>query len=717
MTLLDGTDRWAHAAAGIDADSVVLAAAFDRSPAPVKALLRLARRREATSILLTNRRTGPLPPLADVLLTTTSPAQDAMFRTRAATLVVLEELLDAVAAHLRRDRHFRTRSAVTPSTSYENVYLDGSGQHAAQAVTFLSHSHRIRQATDTLARRLAPRRRPPQREEHPMPAKPSVIADPLTNRGTAFTAEERRRLGILGRFPSAVETLDEQAARSYAQLRSFATDLDKYVFLDQLHNRNEVLYYRVLTDHLAELLPIVYDPTVGEAIKKWSRDYRRSRAVYLSIDRIEDVRPSFEALGLGPGDVDLLVVSDAEEILGIGDWGVNGTDISVGKLAVYTAAAGIHPERAIAVNLDCGTDNEALLNDPAYLGNRHARVRGARYDALIDEYLAVASELFPGALLHFEDFGPANARRILQANRERYRIFNDDMQGTGAIVMAAVVSGMRVTGQTFADQRLVVYGAGTAGTGMADQIHAGMVRDGLSPEEATARIWLVDRAGLVTDDMTGLPDYQRAYARPAAEAAGWQRSSRGAVELLEVVRRARPTVLIGTSTNHGAFTREVVEAVSAGVERPIILPLSNPTERIEAMPEDVVAWSRGKALVATGIPVAPFDYEGTTFTIGQGNNALLYPGLGLGVIVSGASRVTDGMLLAAAQAVAGQVDPTEPGASLLPPVENLRASSATVAVAVARQAQADGVATASHDNLIQAVQDAMWQPVYGNLEA
>ena len=548
-----------------------------------------------------------------------------------------------------------------------------------------------------------------------MRAKPSVITNPLTNRGTAFTLEERRRLGLVGRFPAAVETLDQQAARSYAQLRSFTTDLDKYVFLDQLHNRNEVLYYRLLTDHLAELLPIVYDPTVGEAIRKWSRDYRRSRAVYLSIDRIEDVRPSFEGLGLGPDDVDLLVVSDAEEILGIGDWGVNGTDISVGKLAVYTAAAGIHPERAVAVNLDCGTDNELLLNDPAYLGNRHARVRGARYDALIDEYLAVASELFPNALLHFEDFGPANARRILQANRERYRVFNDDMQGTGAIVMAAVVSGMRVTGQTFADQRLVVYGAGTAGTGMADQIHAGMVRDGLSPEEATARIWLVDRAGLVTDDMTDLPDYQRAYARPAAEAADWQRSSRGAVELLEVVRRTHPTVLIGTSTHHGAFTRDVVEAVSAGVERPIILPLSNPTERIEAMPEDVIAWSGGKALVATGIPVAPFDYEGTTFTIGQGNNALLYPGLGLGVIVSGASRVTDGMLLAAAQAVASQVDPTEPGASLLPPVENLRASSATVAVAVARQAQADGVATASHDNLVQAVQDAMWQPVYGEL--
>ena len=544
-----------------------------------------------------------------------------------------------------------------------------------------------------------------------MSPQPSVVTNPLTNRGTAFTIEERRRLGLTGRFPAAVETLDQQASRTYRQLCGFERNLDKYVFLDQLHDRNETLYYRVLTDHLAELLPVVYDPTVGEAIKRWSREYRRSRAVYLSVDRIEDVRPSFETLGLGPDDVDLLVVSDAEEILGIGDWGVNGTDISVGKLAVYTAAAGIHPGRTIAVNLDCGTDNEALLNDPSYLGNRHARVRGKRYDALVEEYLSVAAELFPRALLHFEDFGPANARRILQANREKYRIFNDDMQGTGAIVIAAVISGMKVTGQNFADQRLVVYGAGTAGTGMADQIRAGMVRDGLSPDEARSRIWLIDRAGLVTDDMEGLPDYQRAYARPAGEAADWTREH-GRIGLLETVRRVHPTILIGTSTDHGAFTRDVVEAMSAGVERPIILPLSNPTERIEAMPADVVAWSGGKALVATGIPVEPFDYRGTRFTIGQGNNALLYPGLGLGVIVSGASRVTDGMLLAAARAVAGQVDPTAPGAALLPPVENLRASSATVAVAVARQAQADGVAVARHDNLIQAVQDAMWEPVY-----
>ena len=545
-----------------------------------------------------------------------------------------------------------------------------------------------------------------------MTTKPAIITNPLTNRGTAFTREERQRLGLVGRFPSSVESLDEQAARSYAQLETFDDDLDKYVFLDQLHDRNEVLYYRVLVDHLTELLPVVYDPTVGEAIKKWSHEYRRSRAVYLSVDRIEDVRVSFESLGLGPDDVDLLVVSDAEAILGIGDWGVNGTDISVGKLAVYTAAAGVHPDRVIAVNLDAGTDNELLLNDPTYLGNRHARVRGEAYDALINEYLSVVSELYPRALLHFEDFGAGNARRILQANRERYRIFNDDMQGTGAIVMAAVFSGMKVTGQTFADQRLVVYGAGTAGTGMADQIHAGMVRAGLSPEEATARIWLVDRDGLVTDDMTALPDYQQPYARQAAEVAGWARSSRGAIELLETVTQARPTILIGTSTDHGAFTQGVIEALCQGVERPIVLPLSNPTEKIEAAPADVIAWSGGKALVAAGIPVKPFDYDGVTFTIGQGNNALLYPGLGLGVIVSGASQVTDGMLLAAAQAVSSQVDSSQPGASLLPPVANLRASSATVAVAVARQAQADGVATRTHDNLVQAVQDAMWQPVY-----
>jgi malate dehydrogenase (oxaloacetate-decarboxylating) len=544
-----------------------------------------------------------------------------------------------------------------------------------------------------------------------MSIRPVTITDPLLNRGTAFTLEQRDAVGLTGRLPAAVETLDEQAARAYAQLGRYDSDLEKYVYLDSLHDRNEVLFYRLLVDHVSELLPVVYDPTVGEAIKKWSQDYRRSRAVYLSIDRPQDVKASFETLGLGPDDVDLLVVSDAQEILGIGDWGVNGTDISIGKLAVYTAAAGIHPSRTIAVNLDVGTDNEALLNDPTYLGNRHARITGKRYDGLIAEYLKTATELYPNALLHFEDFGPSNARRILVDNAERYRIFNDDMQGTGAIVMASVISGLKVTRQSFAEQRLLVYGAGTAGTGMADQIHAAMIRTGASPEDAKDRVWLIDINGLVTDDMDELPDYQQAYARPASEVTDWDRTT-GKIDLLTTIKQIKPTILIGTSTDHDAFSRQVIEAMCAGVDRPIILPLSNPTERIEAMPSDIIPWSRGKALVATGIPVAPVDYEATTYTIGQANNALLYPGLGLGTIVSGARHVTDGMLLAAADAVAGQVDVREPGASLLPPVDHLRASSATVAVAVAKAAAADGVATVKHENLVQAVQDAMWQPVY-----
>ncbi len=540
---------------------------------------------------------------------------------------------------------------------------------------------------------------------------PEILQNPLTNKDTAFTVEERKKYGLIGRLPAAVETLDQQAVRAYRQYASYAENIEKYIFLDQLHNRNEVLYYKLLTDHLAEMLPIVYDPTVGEAIKKWSRDYRRSRAVYLDINHPEAIRESLESLGLGANDVDLIVVSDAEEILGIGDWGVNGTDISVGKLAVYTAAAGIDPARTIAVNLDVGTDNEALLNDPAYLGNRHARVRGERYDALIAAYLKTAAELFPNALLHFEDFGPSNARRILVENRERYRIFNDDMQGTGAIVMAAVFSGLKVTKQDFAEQRLVVYGAGTAGTGMADQISAAMQRDGLSREEAKKRVWLIDINGLVTDDMPNLPDYQQEYARPAAEVAAWTKTN-GKISLLEVVKQIRPTILIGTSTDHGAFTEEVVKALRAGVERPILLPLSNPTEKIEVMPADAVQWSDGKALISVGIPVPPVSYKSVNYHIGQANNAMLYPGLGLGVIVSGAKEVTDDMLLAAAEAVASQVNPQDTGASLLPPVDNLRASSATVAVAVAKQAVKDGVATKQPENWVQAVQDVMWQPVY-----
>ena len=573
-------------------------------------------------------------------------------------------------------------------------------------------------------------------DKTPTAATPAALCDPLRNRGVAFTPAERDALGLTGRLPSAVLTLDQQAERAYRQLQAQPGDLAKNVYLEQLHDRNEVLYYKVLHDHLAELLPVVYDPVVGDAIESYSHEYRRPRGIYLSIDRPAEMEKAFGTLGLSADDVDLIVCSDAEEILGIGDWGVGGIQISVGKLAVYTAAAGIDPRRAIPVSLDVGTDNEGLLNDPLYLGNRHARVRGRAYDDFIGRYLQVASSLFPNALLHFEDFGADNARRILLANRDKYRIFNDDVQGTGAIVMAGLFNAVKVTGTRWRDQRVVIFGGGTAGIGIADQIRDQMVRDGLDEAAATRQIWIVDLPGLLTDDMNdGMLDYQRPYARPATEAGGWARTpvevdpsaatrwpemaalrearaSSGIVTVLTVLEQVKPTALIGCSTAHGAFTEPVVKAMSTGTRRPVIFPISNPFSKIEALPIDIITWSEGRALVATGLPIDPVDYGGVRYFFGQANNALVYPGLGLGTIVAGASRVTDGMVLAAAEAVAGQADVSQPGASLLPYVANLRASSATAAIAVARAAAADGVATRKSDDLVQAVLDAMWQPAY-----
>jgi malate dehydrogenase (oxaloacetate-decarboxylating) len=571
----------------------------------------------------------------------------------------------------------------------------------------------------------------------PAPAIPEVLQDPIRDRGTAFTEAERDTLGLTGRLPSAVLTLDQQAQRAYQQMQRQADDLAKNVYMEQLHDRNEVLYYRVLADHLAELLPVVYDPVIGDAIESYSHEYRRPRGLYLSIDKPDDMDKAFASLGLGPEEIDLIVCSDAEEILGIGDWGVAGSTIAIGKLAVYTAAAGIDPRRVIPVSLDVGTNNEGLLNDPLYLGNRHARVRGPRYDAFIKKYLETASSRFPNALLHFEDFGADNARRILVTYRDQYRIFNDDMQGTGVITMAGLYSALKVTGTRWRDQRVIVFGGGTAGIGIADQIHDQMIRDGLDPKRAKRQIWIVDLPGLLTDDMIdGLLDYQRPYVRPAADAADWEKTpvvidpaaavrwpemaalqqahaDSGIIGLQTVIEKVQPTILIGTSTAHGAFTRDVVEAMSAGVSRPVIFPLSNPTSKIEAMPADIITWSKGRALIATGLPIGPCEYNGVTYNFGQANNALVYPGLGLGTIVSGASKVTDGMLHAAAEAVAGQVDVSQPGAALLPAVENLRASSATSAIAVMKAAREDGVASKKAiGNPVQAVQDAMWQPAY-----
>ncbi|MGV9383302.1 NAD-dependent malic enzyme [Nonomuraea sp. NPDC003707] len=540
----------------------------------------------------------------------------------------------------------------------------------------------------------------------------AVLREPLLNKGTAFSPQERAELGLQGLLPPAVETLEEQVRRTYVQYGRQQTNLLKNVYLEALRDRNEVLYYRLLSDHLREMLPIVYDPTVAEAIRTYSHEYRRPRGVYLSIDDVDGIERAFQSLQLGPDDVDLIVASDAEEILGIGDWGVGGgAGIAAGKLAVYTAAAGIDPARVIPVALDVGTDNEALLNDPTYVGNRHSRVRGRRYDAFIDAYVTTATRMFPGAMLHWEDFGPSNARRILEKYTERICTFNDDMQGTGAIVLAAMLGAVRVSATPMRDQRIVIFGAGTAGIGNADQLRDAMIRDGLDRDTATRRIWPIDKQGLLIDDMTGLRDYQQPYARPRDEVAGWSRDEHG-ISLAEVVRRVKPTMLLGTSTVHGAFTEEIVRSMAAQVQRPIIFPISNPTERIEAMPADLIRWTGGRALIATGIPVEPITHKTVTYVIAQANNALLYPGLGLGVVVSRARRVSSGMLQAAAEAVAGMVDVSAAGASLLPQVDNLREVSATVAVAVANRAAEEHLARTTLRDTVQQVHEAMWQPAY-----
>jgi malate dehydrogenase (oxaloacetate-decarboxylating) len=555
------------------------------------------------------------------------------------------------------------------------------------------------------------------RRIEPMGTGLTLLNDPMLNRGTAFTKEERAQLGLVGLLPSTMSTLDEQEKRSYAQYQEQPTDLAKNIYMTALQDRNEVLFYRLLTDHLQEMLPIVYDPTVAQAIEQYSHEYRRPRGVYLSIDEPEAIETSLRDVGAGPDEIDLIVATDAEEILGIGDWGVDGIDISVGKLAVYTGAAGIDPARVIPVMLDVGTNRETLLNDPFYLGNRHSRVRGERYDAFIDAYIKAATKLFPNVLLHWEDFGPSNGRRILDKYRGQVCTFNDDVQGTGAITLAAVLSAVKVSGIPMREQRVVIFGSGTAGIGNADQLRAAMMVDGLSQADATRHFWCVDKQGLLTDNMgNALRDFQVPYARPAGEVNSWNHDvPGGGCSLAEVVRQVHPTMLIGTSTAPGTFTEAIVKDMSAHTERPVIFPLSNPTTLMEASAADLITWTDGKGLVATGVPSLPVTYKGITYAIGQANNALLYPGLGLGTIVSRARLISDSMFMAAARAVGGLVDPKQPGASLLPLVQNLRAVSATVAVEVAKMAATEGLARAPLGDIVQQVQDAMWQPEYPEL--
>ncbi|KOO47076.1 NAD-dependent malic enzyme [Priestia koreensis] len=544
-----------------------------------------------------------------------------------------------------------------------------------------------------------------------------VLSTPMLNKGVAFTEEEREELGLDGILPPTVLTLEEQVKRAYRQFHSQPNNLRKNVWLNDLHNRNMVLFYRLLTEHLSEMLPIVYTPTVGQAIQEYSYEYHRPGGVYLSINDVDGIEKAFNNIGVDPDDIDLLVATDSESILGIGDWGVGGINIAIGKLAVYTAAAGIDPSRVLPVVLDVGTNNEKLLEDPLYIGNRHERIRGEKYDQFVDAYVEKAVELFPNALLHWEDFGNVNARNIIDKYGDKILTFNDDIQGTGAITLAAILSAVQVTNTELKDHRIVIFGPGTAGIGNADQMRKDMVLNGLSEEEAYQRFWAIDQRGLLTDDMDDLLSFQTPYARPATEVKDWERNGNGIISLLDVIKHVKPTILIGTSGVPGAFTETIVREMAKHVERPVIMPMSNPTSLAEATPENIIEWTEGKALIATGSPFEPVVYKGVEYEIGQSNNAFIFPGLGLGSIVVKAKLITDGMFAAAAKAVADMVDSRKPGASLLPSVKEIRSVSLAVAIAVAEVAVEEGIAQDPVEDIEKAVKEAMWHPTYKRVEA
>ena len=464
----------------------------------------------------------------------------------------------------------------------------------------------------------------------------AVLTTPRLNKGTAFTAEEREALGLTGLLPPVISTLEAQVACAYAQYQRLPDALGKNIYLTALHDRNEVLFFRVLSEHLREMIPIVNDRTVGLAMQQNHHECRRPRGVYLSIDHADAIEEALGNLGAGPNDIDLILATDAEQIFGIGDWGVGGIEISIGKLAIYTAAGGIDPARVIPVMLDVGTNRDSLLADPMYPGNRHARVRGERYDAFIEAYVKATVKLFPNALLQWEDFGPGNGRRILEKYRSRIRTFSDDLQGSGAITLAAAVSAARICGTLLRNQRIVIFGTGLAGIGIADLIRDVMIDEGLSIEDATKRFWCVDVDGLLTDDLGDrLRDYQAPYARKSAEVKTWRRDGANGIALAEVIRQVRPTMLIGASGAPGAFTEAIVRDMARHTERPIIFPLSSPASLAEATAADLIAWTEGRALIVTGSPFTPVTHKGITHVIGQANNAMLYPGIGLGTLCRG----------------------------------------------------------------------------------
>ncbi|RRG17420.1 NAD-dependent malic enzyme [Weissella viridescens] len=535
-----------------------------------------------------------------------------------------------------------------------------------------------------------------------------VLNNPFLNKGTGFTQVEREELGLIGLLPSHVQSIDEQADQAYAQYQTKATNLEKRLYLSQIFNENRTLFFNLLDKHVAEFMPVVYDPTIADSIENYSALFvNPQNAAFLDINHPENIQATLENAADGR-EIDLLVVTDAEGILGIGDWGVQGVDIAVGKLMVYTAAAGIDPSHVLPVSIDAGTDRQSLLDDPAYLGNRQPRDRGENFFNFVDKFVKTAQSLFPEMYLHFEDFGRSTATKILNTYKADWPTFNDDIQGTGIVVTAAVLGALAITGEDIKDQVYLTYGAGSAGTGIANRVLAEFMQQGLSEEEARQRFYMVDKQGLLFEDDDTLTDEQRPFARSRAEFDHPEELT----NLEAVVKAVHPTVLVGTSTNPGSFTKEIVEEMTANTPHPKIFPLSNPTRLHEAMPADIIKWSDGKALVAAGVPVAPVTYNGVTYEIGQANNMLVYPGLGLGTIVSQARILSDGMISAAAHALGGMVDASQPGAPVLPPVSSLREMSERVAIAVAKEAVAEGINRQSMPDVEAAVKDAEWVPEY-----
>ena len=535
-----------------------------------------------------------------------------------------------------------------------------------------------------------------------------LLNNPFLNKGTAFTKEERERYGIVGMLPSTVQTLEEQATQAYAQYSSKTSDLEKRIFLMNIFNTNRTLFYKLMGQHLVEFMPVVYDPVVAESIEQYSELFVKPQdAAFLSIDEPENIKESLKNAADGR-DIRLIVVTDAEGILGMGDWSVNGVDIAIGKLMVYTAAAGINPSQVLPVSIDAGTNNKELLNNPLYLGNRHERIYGDRYYDFVDKFVNAATELFPELLLHWEDFGRSNAATILNKYRDKITTFNDDIQGTGIVVLAGILGGLNISKEELKDQVMLTFGAGTAGVGIADIVLREMISQGVPEEEARKHFYLVDKQGLLFEDTEGLTPGQKPFVRKRSEFE----NSEELTTLEAVVKAIHPTIMIGTSTQPGAFTEEIVKEMAAHTKRPIIMPLSNPTRLHEAKAEDLIKWTEGRALVGTGVPSANVVYNGVSYEIGQANNALMYPGLGLGLIASTATRVTEQVISDASHALGGIVDVNKPGAAILPPVSKLTEFSHTIAETVVNSVVKQGLNREEITDAKSAVESAKWYPEY-----